>query len=289
MGFNIFGTDGLRRKNSDFLLKKNQIYKIFLAIFESIPTKKIFIAYDGRISYLNIAIPIINTAIKCNIEPCFLGILPTAAISLISPPNLGIMITASHNDLSYSGFKIFDQNGQKISIEMEEKISKIFLNKYLYYDNPLFENYNLSCFYRNYEKLYGDFLLKYFFTKKCLKYKIIIDCNHGATSKIIKKFITQSSLNATIINSDINGINVNSSKDILKYPTADYIFKFDGDGDRIQIYNSLGENINITQLMVSIAKKNKLKYISTTYMTSSNVTNYLDNHGIKNLYNKCRR
>ena len=124
----IFGTDGIRGKFNEeinYLLAYKVGYALALTLENNNP---ILIGRDTRISgeiLLQGIAKGINASGKKFIN---LGICPTPAIPfLIKKEKLssGIMISASHNPPEYNGIKIFDQNGQKINKDFENKIQKL--------------------------------------------------------------------------------------------------------------------------------------------------------------------
>ncbi|ETO91665.1 MAG: phosphoglucomutase/phosphomannomutase, alpha/beta/alpha domain II family protein [Candidatus Xenolissoclinum pacificiensis L6] len=280
---NLFGTDGIRRKNNHFLFHSGQMCILFSAMFQCCtkPVKKLIFAHDGRSANTKIIMSLIHVSLQYNINPIFLGILPTASISLLTPEleaDLGFMITASHNGNNYSGFKVFNHIGEKVSYILETKISDIFVHdRHIYYtDIP---NYPLSDFIvtdYDYKKIYICYLLKCFY-KRHNTYKILVSCNNGATSQIVHNLLPWIHHDCVVIDDTIDGYNINSTTRKLSYG-YDYVFMFDGDGDRIAIYDDCGNNIDITQLIVYIVKLKEIRYVITTKMTPSNVISYLQQY-----------
>ena len=124
----IFGTDGIRGRFNEEITY-SLVYKVGYALGSSLENKSpIIIGRDTRISgdiLLQGITQGINESGKKFIN---LGICPTPAIPfLIRQENLssGIMISASHNPPEYNGIKIFDNNGQKITRNFENKIQKL--------------------------------------------------------------------------------------------------------------------------------------------------------------------
>ena len=124
----IFGTDGIRgRFNEEITF--SLAYKVGYALGSILEEKNpILIGRDTRISgdiLLQAITKGLNDSSKKFIN---LGICPTPAIPfLIKNQKLsgGIMISASHNPPEYNGIKIFDNNGQKITKNFENKIQKL--------------------------------------------------------------------------------------------------------------------------------------------------------------------
>ena len=124
----IFGTDGIRGRFNEEITY-SLAYKVGYSLGLTLENKNpILIGRDTRISgdiLLQALTQGLNESGKKFIN---LGICPTPAIPcLIKERNLssGIMISASHNPPEYNGIKIFDQNGQKITKNFENKIQKL--------------------------------------------------------------------------------------------------------------------------------------------------------------------
>ena len=124
----IFGTDGIRgrfNKEINYSLAHKVGYALGLLLRNSNP---IIIGRDTRISgdiLMEALSEGINESGKDFIN---IGVCPTPAIPfLIKNKKLsgGIMISASHNPPEYNGIKIFDNNGLKITKDLENKIEAI--------------------------------------------------------------------------------------------------------------------------------------------------------------------
>ncbi len=124
----IFGTDGIRgRFNKE--ITYSLAYKIGYALGANLENNNpILIGRDTRISG-DILLKAITKGINASGKKFInLGICPTPAIPFLikkEKMSSGIMISASHNPPEYNGMKIFDNNGQKITKNFENKIQKL--------------------------------------------------------------------------------------------------------------------------------------------------------------------
>jgi phosphoglucosamine mutase len=62
-----------------------------------------------------------------------MGPMPTNALAMLTKSmnaNLGIMITASHNQFYDNGLKLFGPDGLKLSNKIENKIEKLIDRRY---------------------------------------------------------------------------------------------------------------------------------------------------------------
>ena len=124
----IFGTDGIRGRFNEEMTS-SLAYEVGYALGLTLENNNpILIGRDTRISGEILLQAITKGIIASGKKFINLGMCPTPAIPfLIKTENLssGIMITASHNPPEYNGIKLFDQNGQKISKNFENKIQKL--------------------------------------------------------------------------------------------------------------------------------------------------------------------
>ena len=95
--------------------------------FRSANNKNVLIGYDTRQSCKEI-VNILSEGLYSNGFKIFsLGIAPTPAVSKLTRDkdfSIGIMISASHNPYHDNGLKIFDENGIKLSSNVEASIEK---------------------------------------------------------------------------------------------------------------------------------------------------------------------
>ena len=130
--FSIFGTDGIRgRFNKE--ITYSLAYKVGYALGVITETNNpILIGRDTRISG-EIIFEAISGGIKeAGKEIVYLGICPTPAIPFLIKKekfSSGIMISASHNPPEFNGIKIFDNNGEKIKKDLENRIELIVESK----------------------------------------------------------------------------------------------------------------------------------------------------------------
>ncbi len=246
----IFGTDGIRgRFNKE--LTYSLAYKVGYALGLILENKSpILIGKDTRISgdiLLQAITKGINESGKQFIN---LGICPTPAIPfLIKQENLsgGIMISASHNPPEYNGIKIFDNNGQKITKNFENKIQKIIEET----------NQNLSVptkvipltIDKDLMDIYTKSLIQTMGGENLCGFKIILDTCYGSATSCAKKIFQSLGADVRVINNSKNGLKINMNcgstnleplKNALRESPADMGFSFDGDADRVIGIDSKG-------------------------------------------------
>ena len=224
-----------------------------------------------------------------------IGLAPTPVLSYIVKKfkyDLGIVISASHNQYKYNGLKFFNKNGEKISTTYEKKIEKDFFN-------PLKREIFTSkgkIFKSN--KLLNHYVEKIIFLfKKKIKLnntKVIIDCANGATFKIVKTIFRRLRINSIFINDKPNGKNINLKcgslfpnklKKKVLTNSADFGISFDGDGDRLICCDETGNIIDGDKILATLIKffhKNKrINSVVGTLMSNKGLEDFVKNLNIK--------
>lgn len=290
---NLFGTDGIRAQVGSSPLTLHELKLIAQAITTWF--KKYFsldmslaIGCDTRISKDVIKQMLAAYIAAEHINILDLDILPSPALYIITrdEPNIAasIMITASHNDYTYNGIKIFTKKG-KLTDQHEQEITRFF-----YQGNTTSSfSYN-SCASIHKAQLFDVYLqhLKTHFSKLNLyNKKIVFDCAHGAISDHIKNFFQH--LNATIVclNNSPNGRNINQACGAIDPYSlcnkvvelkADIGFAFDGDADRVIACNHLGELKSGDHILTLLAQHTRYHHQSTlvaTTMSNSGLEQFL--------------
>ena len=270
-----FKTDGIRGT----LLKTLPSSLIFSLgkSLNCLPFSKCLIGYDTRESALLYKNALSCGLIEGNKEVIDLGIITTGGLSFLSRKYnaLGVMITASHNNSEYNGVKIF-LNGNKLSNEEEEKIENLIDKRFSYEGTSLGKMYssNLIDEYKNY-------LLSLI---KPYKLRIGLDFANGSLYRLGRDVFSCISDDLFIIGDKPNGKNINemcgslypsSLRKIVLDNNCDIGFAFDGDADRILVFDNLGNMYNGDSLIYVIAKylkkHNRLKNNAVCLVETTNL------------------
>ena len=246
----IFGTDGIRGKFKKEITY-SLAYKVGYALGVNLENNNpILIGRDTRVSG-NILLQAITKGINASGKKFInLGICPTPAIPfLIRKEKLGsgIMISASHNPPEYNGIKIFDNNGQKIAKNFENKIQKLIEDSNKNISVPTKEislktNKELMA-------IYMKSLIHSMDEVNLSGMKIILDTCYGSATTCAKKVFQNLGADVRVINNSKNGskinmncgsTNLNPLKKALEENPADMGFSFDGDADRVIGLDSKG-------------------------------------------------
>jgi phosphomannomutase len=127
-----FGTDGVRA------MWGNEPFTNFFIIklCESLhtmgymnPKKVLLLGRDPRITGMFVSQWIASKAKKYGVHIIDVGIVSTPALASMMPlcqAHIGIMITASHNDVFFQGLKIFQSTGEKWTQEQEQMLESLW-------------------------------------------------------------------------------------------------------------------------------------------------------------------
>ncbi|MBE5736703.1 MAG: hypothetical protein E7356_05085 [Clostridiales bacterium] len=293
----LFGTDGVRGIvdkdiNPEIAYNIGKGFAMYLK--ENKVSGKVLIGCDTRISSDTYMYAVACGVANYNFDVDIVGIIPTPGISYLVLNNKeyigGVMITASHNDSTYNGIKIFNSYGEKTSKDVEDKIENNIakeacncINKgKIRYDEQILTSYikNLITTFEN----------------RISKVKIVIDSANGSNYAIAPYVYRTLGAEVIEINCNNDGVNINNNcganhieqlqQTVLK-SKADIGIAFDGDGDRLRVVLSDGKVISGDDILLALAlnfkKKNRLNnlLVAGTIMTNGGTENALRNHGIK--------
>ncbi len=237
----FFGTDGIRG-NAETLLTNELAQKIGFCCSQILSEKSpILIGYDSRCSNKRITSALTAGFTLANREVWILGVCPTPAIPFLIKKHRiagGIMISASHNPPEDNGIKIFDSNGNKISLKKQKIIDKALQEK-IKIDSQDKCSYILrNDLLQDYEKSILQTINIQDFNNK----HILLDLCWGSATSCGEKIFKSLGAKVTSLNSKPDGkrINVNCGSTNLKQIQTAMIetnahmgFAFDGDADRL--------------------------------------------------------
>jgi phosphoglucosamine mutase len=227
--------------------------------------------------------------------------MPTPAIAYLTSSmrcDLGIMLSASHNSFEDNGVKFFNSNGDKLSIEIEKEIEKIFND-----ENLLL---NSQCIDKNIGKAkrINDVIGRYIVSIKSSFPKhltlngtrIVLDCANGAGYKVGPTIFDELGADIIPVNISPDGFNINDNcgalhpeqlGKLVKQYRADIGIALDGDADRVVIVDEKGEVVDgdklIGALAVFLKSQNQLANNTcvATVMSNKSLETYLEKNDIK--------
>ncbi len=275
-----FGTDGIRGiVNKE--LTNEVCYKCGNALASIKPNARILVGRDTRVSGSYVTLAFSVGAVIAGANVVDVGVIPTAGISyLVNKLNydFGVVVSASHNPAEYNGIKIFDENGNKISGLLEDKIEKEFIK-----NNVANGMYVGSYCQKHYLcRQYISYLIKCGSVLRGLK--VALDCSNGASYAVAHKVFKSLGAKVVKINSSKNGKEINHNCgslhpnalcELVKREKCDVGFAFDGDSDRIVAIDECGNILDGDMIIYILAKhfglKGELKNNSVVGTTLTNM------------------
>ncbi len=289
-----FGTDGIRKKADEF--STEFLAKIIGGLINYAGDNiKIFLAGDTRESTEWILQDLATACETFGLEYSLAGILPTPAINYCFYEmgfDFAIDVTASHNPYEDNGIKIFERgasSGQKLNEKACEVIEKSL-------ENPEFSYTPASITIREdlhseALKLYKEHLLNYIGKVNLEGLKIALDCANGATSVIGSEIFEELDAKVALINccknynTKINrncgSTHLNPLKNLVLENHLDLGIAFDGDGDRVLMINSEGDEVDGDDIIAILTNTLKLDKIAVTVMANQGLLNWAKEKNIK--------
>ena len=261
----LFGTDGIRAKVGVYPLTEDMVYKLGKAVgiytLRLNPHKrkqqKIAIIRDTRGSGEFLEDALCKGIIACRVDVVKLGIMPSASVAYFvrqDRHDLGIAISASHNDVTDNGLKFFSHKGYKLFFEEEAQIEKILFEEVIAQQQtqqlPTAEQTVGKILEKDAKIDYINFLKGIVSDCDISKYRIVIDSAFGAASLIAPVLFKEITKELVSLNDAPDGENINKScgtlhpevvsKAVLEN-SADCGFSFDGDADRVMACDEKGK------------------------------------------------
>ena len=286
-----FGTDGIRGKVNNSKINGEMFFKFGLAAgtyFKNLKKKKqiAIIAKDTRLSGYTLEPSLVSGLASAGMHVFTLGPLPTNGLAMLTKKmraNLGIMITASHNQSTDNGMKLFGPDGMKLSDKIEKKIEKIIDSNI---SSKLTKPLNLGRVKRleDANEHYINILKSNFPNNFSLKgLKIAIDCANGAAYKSAPKLLRSLGAKIFEVGTKPNGININYKcgsthpekiKSLTKKFKTDLGISLDGDADRIILTDEKANIVDGDKIIAVLAERWKRKKILRGGVIGTLMSNY---------------
>ena len=292
-----FGTDGIRGKVNNSKINGEMFFKFGLAAgtyFKNLKKKKqiAIIAKDTRLSGYTLEPALVSGLASAGMHVFTLGPLPTNGLAMLTKKmraNLGIMITASHNQFTDNGMKLFGPDGMKLSDKIEKKIEKIIDSNI---SSKLTKPLNLGRVKRleDANENYVNILKSNFPNNFSLKgLKIAIDCANGAAYKSAPKLLRFLGAKVFEVGTKPNGININYKcgsthpekiKSLTKKFKTDLGISLDGDADRIILTDEKANIVDGDKIIAVLAERWKRKKI----LRGGVIGTLMSNYGLENFF-----
>lgn len=259
----------------------------------------VMIGKDTRISgyMLESALQAGFIAAGVNVSLC--GPLPTPGVAYLTKSlrrKFGVVISASHNNFLDNGIKIFNEDGEKLSKDLEKKIEKLLESNL----NPV-QAEKLGK-----AKRFDESGARYIeFCKSTVpqnisfeSLRIVLDCANGACYKVSPDVFRELGSEVITIGTNPDGYNINAEcgsthpelvqKEVTKH-RADYGISLDGDGDRVILVDREGNILDGDDLLYILAFANPNRIGPWSGVVGTHMSNLGFEDGIKKLGYKFAR
>ena len=298
-----FGTDGIRGTANQGVMTADTALRMGMAagtVFTRGEHRhRVIIGKDTRLSGYLFENAITAGFLATGMDVFLVGPMPTPAIAMLVKSmraDLGVMISASHNPYYDNGLKLFGPDGHKLSDQTEKEIEQIMANPdSINLARP--ENIGRATRLDDAPGRYIEFIKSSFPKGRSLEgFKIVIDCANGAAYHLGGKILWELGAEVIEIGVKPNGENINLNcgsnhleqlaETVLEHKACLGI-ALDGDADRIQMVDELGQTIDGDRIIALIAcylkKQNKLNDNSVVSTSMSNLAfeHYLNSQDIQ--------
>lgn len=266
-----FGTDGIRGKANTHPMTAEVALRVGLSagkLFRSTDNRRhlVVIGKDTRLSGYMIEPALVAGFTSVGMDVRLMGPLPTPGVAMMTRSmraDLGVMISASHNNFADNGIKLFGPDGYKLSDAMELEIER-------HMDDPLQEDLagsrDLGRVVRieDSQARYVEIAKATFPRNISLNgLRVVVDCANGAAYRVAPTTLYELGAEVVPIGVEPNGFNINEgcgstypgplSQAVQEY-RADVGIALDGDADRVIICDEKGRVVDGDQIMAIIAQ-----------------------------------
>jgi phosphoglucosamine mutase len=266
----FFGTDGIRGQANKHPMTAEVALRVGLAagkMFRSDHDRRhlVVIGKDTRLSGYMLEPALVAGFTSVGMDVRLFGPLPTPGVAMMTRSmraDLGVMISASHNNFADNGIKLFGPDGYKLSDAVEHRIEALMtegLQEGLAGPTGLGRVVRVDDAQARYVEIAkGTFPRRLGLNGL----RVVIDCANGAAYKVAPLALYE--LGAEIIEIGVqpNGFNINEEcgsthpsamSEAVKTYRADIGIGLDGDADRVVICDEKGHVIDGDQIMAIVA------------------------------------
>jgi phosphoglucosamine mutase len=299
-----FGTDGIRGTANKHPMTAEVALRVGLAagkMFRSASDRRhlVVIGKDTRLSGYMIEPALVAGFTSVGMDVRLFGPLPTPAVAMMTRSmraDLGVMISASHNNFADNGIKLFGPDGYKLSDAREAQIEALM-------DEGLEEGLAGPTDLGRVQRI-DDAQARYVEIAKATfprhltlgGLRVVIDCANGAAYKVAPTALYELGAEVIPVGVAPNGTNINDEcgsthpktmAAAVKEYRADIGIALDGDADRVVVCDERGQTVDGDQIMAIIAGhwagEGRLKGggVVATVMSNLGLERFLAEKGLK--------
>ena len=272
----LFGTDGVRGVanvepvTSETALKLGRaaahVFKSRSPVAKGHGRHKIVVGKDTRLSGYMLENAISAGILSMGVDVLLIGPLPTPGVAYITRSlraDAGIVLTASHNSYEDNGIKFFRDDGYKLDDAIEKQIEDLVFSGEIEKIRPTADNIGKAMRIDDALGRYVEFAKAAFPKGMTLEgLRVVVDAGHGATYKSTPCVLGELGAQVTVLNSTPDGTNINREcgstyPDVVcrgvREQRANIGISHDGDGDRVQLCDELGNLVDGDDVLVITA------------------------------------
>jgi phosphoglucosamine mutase len=265
-----FGTDGIRGQANVHPMTAEVALRVGLAagkLFTSGGDRRhlVVIGKDTRLSGYMIEPALVAGFTSVGMDVRTFGPLPTPAVAMMTRSmraDLGVMISASHNDFADNGIKLFGPDGYKLSDAREHEIEALMdegLQEGLAGPKGLGRVVRMDEAQARYVEIVKATLPK---SLSLNGLRVAVDCANGAAYKVAPTALYELGAEVVPVGVSPDGMNINEEcgsthpatvAQAVRQYRADIGVSLDGDADRLVICDEKGQIVDGDQIMAIIA------------------------------------
>jgi len=297
-----FGTDGIRGTVNGDKMTAEMALRLGIAAGQYFRRgqhrHRVVIGKDTRLSGYMIEPALVAGFTAMGMDVFLFGPIPTPGVAFLTRSlraDIGVMISASHNEFQDNGIKLFGPDGFKLSDEIEFEIESLM-------DTPaqaaLVPASDLGRAKRidDSQARYIEFAKRTFPRDMNLEgIKLVIDCANGAAYKVAPTALWELGAEVVSIGVSPDGTNINKDcgstrpallSERVRAERADIGIALDGDADRLIVCDEKGTIIDGDQIMGLVTddwqKRNLLSApgIVATIMSNLGLERHLQGNGL---------
>lgn len=298
-----FGTDGIRGTVNQQPMTAETAMRVGMAAGRYFTRgehrHKVVIGKDTRLSGYVFEPALASGFVSVGMDVIMVGPMPTPAVAILTRSmraDLGVMISASHNQFQDNGIKLFGPDGFKLSDAVEHEIEKLVDSAF----TDKLAAPHLTGRATRLEDVWGRYIE---FAKNTLEpgfglegLKIVVDCANGAAYKVAPTVLWELGADVIPVGVEPNGLNINQHcgsthpemvREYVLKTGADIGIALDGDADRVIICDEKGNIIDGDQMLalaaLSLQKRDKLKGggVVASVLSNLGLERYLTTLGLK--------
>lgn len=303
----FFGTDGVRGVANLELTPQLAFdlgrFGAFVLTRHTNHTPKILVGKDTRISGDMLECALVAGILSVGANAQLLGVIPTPAVAYLTKKysaDAGVVISASHNSVEYNGIKFFNQDGFKLSDDIESEIEDYIVGKKAIESVPSGIELGRVKSVRTAPEDYVDFVIKQA-GSDLSGLTIAMDCANGASCSVApnafkrlgaKLNVIAGTPDGTNINLDCGSTHIERLCSFVKETGSDFGLAFDGDADRLIAVDETGTVVDgdvlIALFAMHLKSLGKLENntVVCTVMSNLGLTKTCAKHDISVLQSK---